>query len=827
MAPIMMTDGWKMASALGDQYIDEYYRHANNDQRRWQILSRTLHLIVLGYNIFGMCRVNVKFLNIERQIRRITNCLVIHAWYMTIKFGFITAAMYILNAEVEANRIKLTGCSTYNRIKYIGSSDHEGRNTIANDSISSDNSVPADMNHQQHHHNGKIENFGTASTLSLLNLLELIVGNYLRAGNGTTLMYGIYSMSFWALLAIFPTQLYYVNIRFNVIRFNLNDIGCLKELYRRRRIHIDRLIDWSRNENFSLITLSVKKTINLRELRSGFVSLHCYQATGEQLPGESQKAVSYVNLDEEDDDDDVESNQQTTNIPSTIVSSPAAAAGATTDNPRTTSWRNDQNAVTSAVPLRPLKQVLDVNHQNQPSYYVKVANANLIMFHPYMRTRQWHRVSMLIYMCMIVYFFALLMFFFGSIAFNMTNRIKKLTVDCDPTMDLLSNWTFHEALTFVETQYSLVVLSFASSFYCSYYFATILELSLWGEELDQQLKLSQLLIQMKDSSLDDSQLPRAAHLVPPTIQLAKTPATNSYHPYPHLPIHHWLNQWAHHQYKDDGEPVNKITTTTTTSSSSSGNSGSRSKTQHWTGSLPDIGNVDQYFNHFGGLKSARARMKFNMASQSVRLRRLEVMAERLASKRQTIMRATNLNLNLFLDELHATRRMMLIIIRRTSQLAFGFSMLFAATKSQFDTTHHRQVTVFLLVTLVTINFYLMCAASINSRVSMMMIIHKYKLVPNKANCTGLGSLTVDCSSLSILCLVGQIKSMLPKFHSLICSFTFAGTDHDLFEFWLRQIATFKIDMGGMFYTLYGYHISWGTILSVSTAQVGNKFISFQ
>lgn len=43
----------------------------------------------------------------------------------------------------------------------------------------------------------------------------------------------------------------------------------------------------------------------------------------------------------------------------------------------------------------------------------------------------------------------------------------------------------------------------------------------------------------------------------------------------------------------------------------------------------------------------------------------------------------------------------------------------------------------------------------------------------------------------------------------------AGTDQDLLEFWLRHIQAYGLDKDAMSYKIYGYKVTWSTILNVS------------
>lgn len=62
----------------------------------------------------------------------------------------------------------------------------------------------------------------------------------------------------------------------------------------------------------------------------------------------------------------------------------------------------------------------------------------------------------------------------------------------------------------------------------------------------------------------------------------------------------------------------------------------------------------------------------------------------------------------------------------------------------------------------------------------------------------------------------QINNLLPQIHALISVSIMAGTDHDLLEFWLRHIQAYGLDKDAMSYKIYGYKVTWSTILNVSS-----------
>lgn len=58
--------------------------------------------------------------------------------------------------------------------------------------------------------------------------------------------------------------------------------------------------------------------------------------------------------------------------------------------------------------------------------------------------------------------------------------------------------------------------------------------------------------------------------------------------------------------------------------------------------------------------------------------------------------------------------------------------------------------------------------------------------------------------------------MLVKIHSLISASLRTGSeDADLLEFWLRHVGSFGQDRDVTAYSIYGYKVTWSTIMNVS------------
>lgn len=594
-----------------DRYInyhthdEDYYQAKTRDSYLDRLLFKTLHVFVFSYNLLGIIRLNIKFTHLQNVVRKISACVMYHSWYMTVKFFLISLAGYIVNSNSYVRQLQLDkfNCSNLSAVM----------SNITTNSTTMPIALKVAAKQSNMHQLSPIEDFGLWVKMALLSAIDPAVGNILLSGNGATVMYGFYSVSFYIMLALFSTELCYKRIDFNYTRFVLCDTSYLKELYRRRQIHMSRLRNLAQDDYCSLLGLSIKKTVNQFPLDV------CIELN---LPAPTRP---YIRL--------------TTTTPA---------------------------------------------NKNQPSNDISlVANENLMLFQPFVRSRHWLKLSRQVYMILILYHFSSIMLIWVAIVSSVNCRTKILDGICGSNLD----WYLFELLTFLEIKYSMVVLSVAASHYCSYFFATIIELIVWIEELDQQLKLCQQLVTANsfDPLKTHSIELHSIHQIINSIKSRQEQSTFN------LRIEHWLDQLA-------TESLNEF------------NLIKRRILEH------KLGDVDKYYNQFGGVRTVRERLKFNMASQSMRFRRLEAMANKLAFNRPTILRATYLNLNLFLDEFKATRYMMITILKRSSLIIFGFVLLVAITKTQFD-PNYRTLRYLLIVSAVTINFYLVCAATINCKVS--------------------------------------------------------------------------------------------------------------
>lgn len=689
---------------------DDHYHDASQHGPVWVLINKMLHLIVLGYSLFGMIRFKVKFIHMVRLVNWISCVTIAHSWYIAVKFGFMASIMYLFNLELDSLKISLSqfNCSLLNDLQVFDSKSVQAQvapvgsssvvvDPTSGESVDETSVAPEALDQLSHLPSRLVEHatqlsyenltfldyLTTHYPVLLARLLDLLGGPYKLLGNRATLMYGFYAIAVFIMLAIFPIELLYLNIGFNYIRFVLNDTNCMRDLYVKKRKHLDRLNSWSRNQNSSLLTLSMKKTVSQRKLRclNALDPSIAPRLTDQLMPapkaqrtvkGEPERTLIKLDLA-------AGRNKQPPIETSELVgyNSPNARLETSVlsmDPYGSRSFKlvgiggGQSGANQHGKPTKSLIRSLSTNHQDQPSYDVKVANENLKRFKPHVRSESWFKISMVVYPIFISFYFSTLTVAVGAIYVIFTRALEDLNEKCSSgrKIDLLSIWSPLDRLTFYETQYSVFALSFASSFYCSYYFGTIMELHIWIQEIAQQLELSRFVTEL-------------SHTIPRLTQVEMAS----------LDRKRWLRS-GRPDIVDRLARLHRL----------------------------DSNNIDQCFNDFGGLKSVLAHAKHQLlASQSNRLRRREIMAMKLLSKRQTLLRATYVNLNLFFDELHDTRFMTQTILRRTTQIAFGFALMVSITRSQFE-FNYIYLTILLLATLAILNLYLVCAASINGSVSI-------------------------------------------------------------------------------------------------------------
>lgn len=666
-----------METLVGDDEFEASHQETREHGPMWLLLNQMLHIIVLVYTLFGLIRFKVIFIHrmrgLVRWVSLLTVCL---SWYISIKFALLGMLLFLFNLELDKRKLTVVqfNCSLDQYELYLANSTRQP--LVAP---------------------GRAHSNGNQASLALAWLLHFAGGPYRLLGNQATLIYGFFSFSLYIMLALFPVEHYYFAIGFNYIRFVLNDPSCLRDCYAKKQKHVDRLNNWSRNLNSSMITLSMKRATNQRDLRSSYVYerllVHVRRAAAAAAMGAIPllyDANDYRNDDDDDYDDDSNSNnvaQLPTAARRDQVSSSSSSEASGQLRKQAESGHlefGEKESEKLSAPVKSLRQTLAMNHSNEPSYCIKVASANLKKFKPYVRGERWFKISMLVYPIFIFFYFILLMIVIGAIAVFFANTRRSMEFTCLSALRasgahaeaarlarVFANWSLWDWLTCLEAKYSVFALSCASSFFCSYYFGTILELLVWIEEISQQLNLCRVMTDLFEVRS------------PPLSQ--------------------------------------RMLAASSSSSSSSAISliGKRKRQQQQQRRLSKQHDViGDNINPFGGLNSIWAHWRLRRSPQSERFRKYELMAIRLATKRQTIRRATYINLNIFLDELTDTRFMTTMILRRTTQIAFGFALMVSITRSQFETSTI-YLSVLLLSSLAILNLYLICAAFINSSVSIL------------------------------------------------------------------------------------------------------------
>lgn len=246
-----------METLLSEDLRDEHFHDASEHGLVWLLLNKMLHTIVFVFALFGMIRFKVKFIHTVKLVKFISALNIVHSWYMTIKFILMTLLFYLFYSELEVRHIPISqlncSLSNANQLFQIHKPIRQLEGLINNKKVT-------------------VEYFDETDAylpfkLYLIEALDNVGGPYKLLGNRATLTYGFLAISTLLMLAIFPIELIYLDIGFNYIRFVLNDVSCLKELYANKQRHLDRLNSWSRTKNTSMLTLSMKKTTNYRKSR--------------------------------------------------------------------------------------------------------------------------------------------------------------------------------------------------------------------------------------------------------------------------------------------------------------------------------------------------------------------------------------------------------------------------------------------------------------------------------------------------------------------------------------------------------------------------------
>lgn len=737
-------DQWKMETDVSDKYKDGHYHDASEHGVVWAVLNEMLHLIVFVYTLYGMIQFKVKFIHAVKLVRWLSYLIIAHSWYLTIKFTVIAIVMYMFNEKLESmGTFSLTShnCSMGNHSASLEGTDNPKKLAMtklaAADQMSSSNSIDRSgfkLELQQDADDFQfwfptLPDFLTSLNFHLMyaQFLDVFGGPFKWLGNRATLMYGFYAISIYIMLAIFPVELMYSTVGFNFIRFVLSDSSCMRDLYNRRERHLNRLTSWSRNQTNSELTLGTKMTLNQRDLRSRYAD-DCNRLAIQLVManmGANKFDANRVNSLSENSNTDLvcqltAAECKYKNLRQLMGhdlerevsdrSGPWSKSIIKRDynNLKRTKWSNSDLSKMAtaeyklAAGVKPLRSRLAINHMDAPTYQVRVANKNLKKFKPFIRSESWFKLSMIVYPVFIFYYFSLLTLVVGTITIYFGSTLRDVSDTCarqvDPEINLWTDWTTLDNVIYFETQYSVFAISCASSFYCSYYFGTIMELYIWKQELQQQMDLSRIVIEISEHSqrhigVFASLLPSSCEQVA-TIGMLKAKDAC---------------QLCRFCRGGEGKASNSALT--------------RGK---GTLSFEDEDldrKVEQCFNEFGGIKSYWINLKLaQSSSQAKRFRTLELMAIKLLQKKQTLSRATYVNMNLFFDELNETRFMNNTILRRTTQIAFGFALLASVTRSQFK-ANYWHLTFFLAACLAILNLYLACAAIINSSVSISIQRH--------------------------------------------------------------------------------------------------------
>lgn len=655
-----------------DPHLDRehHYHDATEHGIVYRSLNEMLHLIVLIYALYGLIRFEVKFIRMKRLVKFISYALITHNWYLSIKFAIIAFVGYFLNLELSMRNLSWEqfNCTKpdYNKI-------------FANTSIQQDDY----FSHVMKNFDSMFTGFSPIAWNDLLvTVYENIGGPYRVLGNRATMMYGFYSISIYIMLSIFPLELFSLKVAFNYTRFVLNDLSCMDKFLDDRQDYLDAISAWSRVSSDSHITHSINNTTSQRELRCRYVT--DFDTTGnlsnneqiddaEDAPQEEISKCPFKRLwrgiQRSSLGQIVQHPLRYINFKAKSDCSIKLDLAETTVTRKKYSVLNVEGYLTA--PNKSLLHHMATNQGAEPDYNVKVANKNLMNFIPYVRSKDWFKYSMKLYSIFIFLTFTDVVIVIASISDYVKTALVGMEQDCEKrtnqTANLCTNWSHWDSLLYYETDYQIFALSCATSFYSSYYFGTILELNIWMQELSQQLDLCERLVTITGDAL-------RVHYNP----------------------EHQIGQsdWFHYQ-----ENVQHV--------------------------LRDINyldnntiNIDNLCNEFGGIKSIETLYAFKCSPFSVRNKIREIVAVNLLDRKQTVLRATYVNLQLFLSELKATEFISRLILGRTVRLTIGFATFASLTRSQLEASY-MNLTFLLAVCLAILNVYLIGAASVNTSVSWL------------------------------------------------------------------------------------------------------------
>ena len=697
-----------MESLVSDHHREGHFHEASEHGLAWVALQETLHLIVLLYTLFGMIRFRVKFIHAVKLVRRVSYILIFFNCYLIVKFFSVGALMYAFNESIERSKLSLAdyNCSLANhaivwaRRPTSGLGNSSGGGTVPRSDLDKSNksqNAPDSLTSQQEFMATLAALFDAPVELLLkqsyphlfAHWLHLLGGPLKLTGNPATLMYGFLSISLYITVGIFPLELMYYHVGFNFIRFTLSDPTCMRDLYKNRQRLLERLASWSRHESDSELSKGVRGVIGQRNQRVRHVG-HCGRPQRRLLHSEAQIILQQVA-------------QGAAARQGRAPAGGRAAKLAPSKRDKSLA-KSVASGSASATRVKPLRSRLNINHRDWPYSQVIVANRNLKRFKPYVRSEHWFKSSMVIYTLFVSYYFTVSTLLTGGIFIYLTWSLAAVGEVCsrraNRPVDLWNNWTLLDSMLYVETQYSVFAISCASSFYCSYYFGTVLELYVWKSELLQQLRICRNILELRHRSqgslsfLAPTESLREETSARIESMLAVVLAANSWR----VRHNRRMRARAHsgvHTRRGDGS-IGPLS---------------------FDAKLESV--AAENVTEFAGLKTCWAHLRLlKSLSQTRRNQVLEVAAVKLLLKKQTVLRATCVNFDLFLEEIKETHFMMNITLKRTAQLVFGFALTASLTRSQFK-ANYWHLTFLLAACLFLLNLYLACAALINSGVSGM------------------------------------------------------------------------------------------------------------
>lgn len=245
-----------------------HFHDASQHGIGWAVLNELLHVIMFIYTLYGIIQFRVKFIKMVKLVHWASRFIIAHSWYLSIKFALISTLLYVFNVRLEGKSISMMAlnCSLSNYDVLVAAELNRSVHTTTDGAAA----LPATSTSHQ----------GSSSPLpfdaylpNLADLLDTFGGPFRLLDNRATLMYGVYSIAIYIMLAIFPLELmYFITVGFNFIRFVLSDPKCMMDLYARREKHLSRLASWSRNQSDSLLTRGAKMILNQRDLRSNYAN---------------------------------------------------------------------------------------------------------------------------------------------------------------------------------------------------------------------------------------------------------------------------------------------------------------------------------------------------------------------------------------------------------------------------------------------------------------------------------------------------------------------------------------------------------------------------